>query len=100
MNPSEKILREYIREYLKQLKEAEEQEKDATVVDEPQQDQSIQTIIEPLVNSFIRKIKNNMVEVDGEVLHEIIVEMLNALIPSNDEKLSILKNVKNTLIGY
>lgn len=100
MKPQEKILREYIKQYLKELKEAEKDDLDADVVDEPQQDEPIANILEPLVLTFVKKVKNNISDVNSEVIQEILIELLNNFSQSTDEKLNIIKNVKNTIIGY
>lgn len=100
MKPQEKILREYIKQYLKELKEAEKDDLDADVVDEPQQDEPIANILEPLVLTFVKKVKNNISDVNSEVIQEILIELLNNFSQSTDEKLNIIKNVKDTIIGY
>lgn len=100
MKPQEKILREYIKQYLKELKEAEKDDLDADVVDEPQQDEPIANILEPLVLTFVKKVKNNISDINSEVIQEVLIELLNNFSQSTDEKLNIIKNVKNTIIGY
>lgn len=101
MTPQEKLLREYIRQYLKELKEAETEETETDTEEEkPAQEEPISSLVEPLVSAFARKVKNNITDIDNEVIHEILVEVLNTFVVSTDEKLNIIRSVKNTIANY
>ena len=47
-----------------------------------------------------RKVKNNITDINNEVIQEILVEILDSFTVSTDEKLNIIRNVKNTIANY
>jgi hypothetical protein len=102
MKPQEKILREYIKQYLKELKEVETETgiKNDTEEEKPAQEEPTSSLVEPLVAAFTRKVKNNITDINNEVIQEILVEILDAFTVSTDEKLNIIRNVKNTIANY
>jgi len=105
MNHQETLLRQYIKEYIKNLHEVEKQssenpEGDKAEAPKEEEPQSNEDVIEPIVSGFVRKIKNNLGEVDNDTVHDILINILNDFVTGSDEKLNIIRNVKNTIAGY
>ena len=98
---AENVLRKYIRNEIKKLMEAEEEqstEETPEAEPEPEEEEGLNADFDAATSRYIAKLKDSANSIEDSDLVEMVSTIISAFAGSSEQKLNVLKAVKTNIV--